>query len=57
LLLQLLGIPNDPWEEISYDFIIKLPKSKGNDSILVAVDRSPRWHTSSLAKKPPQQKM
>jgi transposase InsO family protein len=37
--LQLLGIPNSPWEEISYDFIVKLPKSKGNDSILVVVDR------------------
>jgi hypothetical protein len=37
--LQLLSIPNSPWEEISYDFIIKLPKSKGNDSILVVVDR------------------
>jgi hypothetical protein len=37
--LQLLSIPNGPWEEISYHFIIKLPKSKGNDSILVVVDR------------------
>jgi hypothetical protein len=37
--LQLLGIPNGPWEEISYNFIVKLPKSKGNDSILVVVDR------------------
>jgi hypothetical protein len=37
--LQLLGIPNGPWEEISYDYIVKLPKSKGNDSILVVVDR------------------
>jgi hypothetical protein len=36
--LQLLSIPNGPWEEISYDFIVKLPKSKGNDSILVVVD-------------------
>jgi hypothetical protein len=40
--LQLLGIPNGPWEEISYDFIVKLPKSKGNDSILVVVDRFSR---------------
>jgi hypothetical protein len=37
--LQLLGMPNGPWEEISYDFIVRLPKSKGNDSILVVVDR------------------
>jgi hypothetical protein len=37
--LQLLSIPNGPWEENSYDFIIKLPMSKGNDSILVVVDR------------------
>jgi hypothetical protein len=37
--LQLLSIPNGPWEEISSDFIVKLPKSKGNDRILVVVDR------------------
>jgi hypothetical protein len=37
--LQLLGIPNGPWEAISYDYIVKLPKSKGNDSILVVVNR------------------
>jgi hypothetical protein len=36
---QLLRIPNGPWEEISYDFIVKLPKSRCNDSILVVVDR------------------
>uniref|UniRef100_A0A183CPZ9 RNA-directed DNA polymerase n=1 Tax=Globodera pallida TaxID=36090 RepID=A0A183CPZ9_GLOPA len=37
--LQPLPIPDGPWEEISYDFIVKLPKSKGFDSILVVVDR------------------
>jgi hypothetical protein len=37
--LQLLSIHNGPWEEISYNFIVKLPKSKSNDSILVVVDR------------------
>ncbi|QRV94487.1 Retrotransposable element Tf2 protein [Ceratobasidium sp. AG-Ba] len=32
-------IPAGPWEDVSYDFIVKLPKSKGFDSILTIVDR------------------
>ena len=40
--LKNMGIPNKPWEEINYDFIVKLPLSNGFDSILVVVDRFSR---------------
>jgi hypothetical protein len=40
--LKSLPIPNQPWEEIAYDFIVKLPESQGFDSILVVVDRFSR---------------
>jgi hypothetical protein len=30
-------IPESPWQSIDLDFITNLPKSKGNDSILVLV--------------------
>lgn len=35
-------LPERPWEEINYDFIVKLPLSNGFDSILVVVDRFSR---------------
>lgn len=39
-LLQPLPIPEQPWEQVSMDFITGLPPTtKGNDSILVFVDR------------------
>lgn len=38
-LLQPLPIPFRPWSSISMDFIVKLPKSKGFDSIFVVVCR------------------
>ena len=44
-LLKQLPIPERPWESISLDFIVKLPKSKSDlssqsyDAILVIVDR------------------
>ncbi|CEL56343.1 Retrotransposable element Tf2 155 kDa protein type 2 OS=Schizosaccharomyces pombe (strain 972 / ATCC 24843) GN=Tf2-7 PE=4 SV=1 [Rhizoctonia solani AG-1 IB] len=36
--LKLLSVPAEPWEDVSYDFIVKLPKCRGNDSILMVVD-------------------
>lgn len=32
-------LPNKVWEEIHYDFIIKLPLSNGFESVLVVVDQ------------------
>jgi transposase InsO family protein len=40
--LKNMGIPDRPWEEINYDFIVKLPISGGFDSILVVIDRFSR---------------
>jgi hypothetical protein len=37
-----LGIPKGPWEDIAFDFVVKLPKSRGSDSILVVVDQFSR---------------
>ncbi|KAF8749466.1 hypothetical protein RHS01_09962 [Rhizoctonia solani] len=36
--LNLLSVPAGPWD-ISYDFIVKFPKCKGYDSVLLVVDR------------------
>ncbi|QRV81614.1 Transposon Tf2-7 polyprotein [Ceratobasidium sp. AG-Ba] len=33
-----LPIPQKPWEDIAYDFIVKLPESQGMDSILVVIE-------------------
>jgi hypothetical protein len=38
-LLQSLVIPSQGWEEVLMDFIIVLPKSKGNTVIMVVVDQ------------------
>jgi hypothetical protein len=38
-LLEPLEVPERPWTDISVDFIVKLPESGDNDSIMVVVDR------------------
>jgi hypothetical protein len=39
-LLQPLPVPEKPWHTVTFDFIVKLPKtSRGNDSFLVFVDK------------------
>ena len=38
-LLQPLAIPSHPWEQVSMDFIVQLPKTKaGFDAIMVFID-------------------
>jgi hypothetical protein len=39
-LLQPLPVPKKPWHTVTFDFIVKLPKTnRGNDSICVFVDK------------------
>jgi hypothetical protein len=39
-LLQSLPVPKKPWHTVTFDFVVKLPKtSRGNDSVYVFVDK------------------
>jgi hypothetical protein len=38
-LLQPLPVPETPWASVGIDFITGLPKSEGEDVIMVVVDR------------------
>lgn len=39
-LLKPLSVPEGPWQDVSYDLIVKLPVTQaGNDTIMVVVDR------------------
>ncbi|KAI5343688.1 hypothetical protein L3X38_011564 [Prunus dulcis] len=44
-LLEPLRVPTRPWESLSMDFIVSLPKSEGCGSILVVVDRFTKYAT------------
>jgi len=38
-LMKANEAPDRPWKSISMDFITDLPKSEGNDAILIVIDR------------------
>ncbi|RVW75466.1 Retrovirus-related Pol polyprotein from transposon 17.6 [Vitis vinifera] len=44
-LLEPLSITECPWDNVIMDFIIGLPKSEDNDSIIVVVDRFSKYAT------------
>ena len=44
-LLEPLPIAERPWESVSMDFIVALPKSEGFGSIMVVVDRFSKYAT------------
>lgn len=42
-LLQPLPVPERAWEHLSMDFIESLPKSEGQDTIIVVIDRYSKY--------------
>lgn len=49
-LLQPLEMPERIWEDLALDFIVGLPNSKGNTTILVVVDRLTKYaHFGALS--------
>ena len=44
-LSEPLPIAERPWDSVTMDFIIGLPKSEDNDSIIVVVDRFSKYAT------------
>lgn len=41
-VLRTLPIAQQPWQEVSMDFVARLPESEGFDAVLVVVDRLTR---------------
>ena len=50
-LLEPLPIPTRPWESVSMDFIVNLPKFKGCRTLMVVVDRFSKYATFVPATK------
>ena len=51
-LYQPLPVLEKPWEDVSMNFILSLPRiQRGHDSIFVVVDRFQRWRISFPAKR------
>lgn len=44
-LLEPLPVAEEPWESVTMDFIMALPKSKGCSTIMVVVDRFSKYAT------------